>query len=115
MPNCYLPWQACSINELGNVKACCVHWKSMGTLARSGFESIWNGPRYRRLRRGVYTRPDSICHTCRMPRFDSDQSKSFSQLVPGFKEMLRDLRKVRRRRYKFTGILGGSIDPSQVD
>jgi MoaA/NifB/PqqE/SkfB family radical SAM enzyme len=113
MANCYLPWQACSINELGIVKPCCVYWRPMGSLAKSGFEAVWNGSKYRRLRSSVNTRPDGICHSCRLSRYDNDQNKSFSQLLPGKREIIRQLTTIRQRRYQFGGVFGGSADPCE--
>ena len=113
MPNCYLPWQACSINELGNVKPCCVYWRSMGNLVKSGFEAVWNGRRYRQLRSSVNTRPDNICHTCRLGRFDNDKSQALSQTLPGMREILREVTTIKHRRYKFEGIFGSTSDPRE--
>lgn len=102
MEKCYQPWQRCSINELGVVRACCVHWKAMGNLNRGSFRSIWNGRRYRRLRRTVNTRPDRICLSCRMPRFDSDQNVSALQLAAGVRDLIRGVLGYRGRKATFT-------------
>jgi hypothetical protein len=109
--NCYYPWQTCSINELGNVKPCCVYWRLMGTLKR-GFDAVWNGRAYRRLRASINTKPDHICYTCRQPRFDSDENKSAAQLMPGVREIVGNLLTIRRRKTTFSGILNPEYDPT---
>lgn len=110
MVNCYYPWQTCSINELGIVKPCCVYWRPMGTL-KKGFEAVWNSWRYRGLRASVNTKPDHICYTCRKPRFDSDENKSAAQLMPGVREIVRNLFTIRRQKVSFSGILNEEYDP----
>jgi MoaA/NifB/PqqE/SkfB family radical SAM enzyme len=116
MVNCYHPWQTCSINELGDVKPCCVYWKKMGSLRRGPFDSVWNGWRYRRLRSSVNVpRPNSICYSCRLPRFENEESTSFSQTtMPGVRDSLRRLLKARRRPpVRYSGVLYKEFDPSE--
>jgi MoaA/NifB/PqqE/SkfB family radical SAM enzyme len=114
LANCFLPWQACSINELGVVKPCCVYWKPMGSLRDRSFDAVWNGRRYRNLRASVNSRPDHICYTCRLPRFESEQNKSLSQLTPGLKEVIRQVTTIQLRDYKFEGVFGGSLAPEEA-
>jgi hypothetical protein len=111
MVNCYYPWQTCSINELGNVKPCCVYWRSMGNLKR-GFNAVWNGRGFRKLRGTTNSNPDGICYSCRKPRFDSEENKSASQLAPGMREIVRSLFTIRRRKLSFSGILNPEYDPA---
>jgi MoaA/NifB/PqqE/SkfB family radical SAM enzyme len=111
MVNCYYPWQTCSINELGNVKPCCVHWRSMGSLKTHSWDHVWNGRRYRRLRASVNTKSDPICRACRMPKFDSDQNQSANQLLPGLREVARNLLTIRREKVSFAGVLNEDFDP----
>ena len=86
----------------------------MGSLAKSSsFEAVWNGPKYRRLRASVNTRPDGICHSCRLSRYENDQNKSLSQLLPGKREIIRELTTIKQRRYQFEGVFGGSADPAE--
>src|SRR5262249_17317867 len=90
MVNCYHPWQTCSINELGDVKPCCVYWRSMGNMSRGGFASVWNGRKYRRLRRRVNAKSsDKICYACRLPRFDSEENSSANLLKPGVRQLVK--------------------------
>lgn len=112
MSKCYYPWQTCSINELGNVKPCCVHWHSMGSLERSSFDTIWNGARYRKLRASVNTKPDSICFNCRMPRFDSEQNISASQLASGLRELVQGAMTITRKRIDFSECDGYRFNPN---
>jgi MoaA/NifB/PqqE/SkfB family radical SAM enzyme len=90
MVNCYRPWQSCVVDELGNVRPSSVYWRTMGNLQTSSFTSIWNGAKYRRLRATVNTRPDRICHSCRMPQFDSEENRAAMQLAPSVKQLLKD-------------------------
>ena len=89
MLNCYHPWQTCSINELGDVKPCCVYSRTMGKLRRGGFESVWNGRKYRRLRTKVNApSTDGICYACRLPKFDSEENSSAALLKPSVRELM---------------------------
>src|SRR5262249_11525178 len=101
LSKCSLPWQACSINELGVVHPDAVYWRSAGDLTKSSFESIWNGRKYRALRRRVNRRPDQICTSCRMPSFDGDSNLSALQSRPGRREMLQAALNFRRTTYQF--------------
>lgn len=113
MVECFKPWQACSINELGNVKPCCVYWRSMGDLSTHGFDQVWNGAKYRRLRRSINTKPDAICHGCRMPLFDSEDGKVANELRPGYREILASVKEslLHRKKVAFGGVLDAHLDP----
>ena len=102
MPKCYLPWQVCSITELGIVTPDAVYWRPAGNLAKEKFAAIWNGRLYRKLRASVNRKPHSICYSCRMPKFDSDQNLSATQERPGFRELLHNLTTPRKRVIEFT-------------
>jgi MoaA/NifB/PqqE/SkfB family radical SAM enzyme len=102
VPKCYQPWQVCSINELGIVRPDGIYWRPAGDLAKRPFMAIWNGRLYRKLRASVNTRPDSICYSCRMPQFDSDQNLSAAQGRPGVREFLRNMTTRRKRPVAFT-------------
>ncbi|MCI0743380.1 MAG: radical SAM protein [Gemmataceae bacterium] len=113
MVNCFHPWQTCSINELGNVKPCCIYWRSMGSIANNNFASVWNGRRYRKLRRQV-NQPGSndICHSCRLPKFDSEQNTSFAQTLPGIRDIFRSLLTFRRKpKVIYDGVMSEQFDP----
>jgi MoaA/NifB/PqqE/SkfB family radical SAM enzyme len=101
MPKCHYPWQTCSINELGHVKPDAIYWRSAGDLNKASFSAIWNGPRYRRLRATVNRRPDPLCISCRMPKFDSDQNLSAMQSKPGLRELAREAMTIHRRHFEF--------------
>jgi MoaA/NifB/PqqE/SkfB family radical SAM enzyme len=102
MPKCYQPWQVCSITELGIVTPDAVYWRPAGSLAKEKFAAIWNGRLYRKLRASVNRKPHSICYSCRMPRFDSDQNMSAAQERPGLRELLHNLTTPRKRVIEFT-------------
>jgi len=60
---CPVPWWAVYIELDGTVKPCCVFRYSFGNLAEQSFREIWNGPKFRDLRRTVNT-PD-MPETCK--------------------------------------------------
>jgi radical SAM protein with 4Fe4S-binding SPASM domain len=109
---CYHPWQTCSINELGDVTPCCIYWRKMGSLKRESFESVWNSRRFRKLRCSINTpKPDPICYSCRLPKFDNDESTSFTQLMPSVRDVLGKLWKSRRRTITYAGVMSKEYDP----
>jgi hypothetical protein len=114
MLNCYRPWQMCVVNELGDVKPSHMYWRFVGNLRTSGFASIWNSWKYQRLRASVNTKPDRICHTCRMPLFDSEENAAAVQFVPSFKQLLRGSAKslLARPEIAFDGIMDPEFDPT---
>ena len=111
MVNCYRPWQTTAINELGHVNPCCVYWRPMGTL-KDGFEAVWNGRKYRTLRASTNTKPDSICHDCRMPGF-SDSGRAAAELKPSLKQLARQYvdASLHPPKIRFDGILDREFDP----
>jgi MoaA/NifB/PqqE/SkfB family radical SAM enzyme len=116
MVNCYRPWQSCVVDELGNVRPSSVYWKPMGNLREAGFASIWNGWKYRHLRGSVNTKPDRICHSCRMPQFDSEQNRAAVQLVPSVKQLLAGSAKslLAVPKVTFVGIMDKQFDPGMT-
>ena len=111
MVNCFRPWQTCAINELGSVKPCCVYWRQMGTLEH-GFEAVWNGRKYRQLRSSINTKPDSICHDCRMTAF-GDSGRVAAELKPSLKQVARQYldASLHPPRIQFEGVLDSDLDP----
>jgi len=68
---CYHPWTSVSIDERGRVRPCCVSSVVMGDLNKTSFERIWNGARYRRLRKTVNSsRPWTDCRACMLRGVD---------------------------------------------
>jgi radical SAM protein with 4Fe4S-binding SPASM domain len=62
---CYHPWESVSINESGDVMPCCATSAVMGNLEKSTFSAIWNGNKYKKLRRTVNSpRPLVFCRDC---------------------------------------------------
>lgn len=62
---CRMPWEAAYVLGNGDVLACCVPGLKMGNLHEQKMEEIWNGERYRELRRTVNSdqRP-APCRAC---------------------------------------------------
>ncbi len=114
LADCHLPWQACSINELGQVRPCCTYWRPMGSIERRSFASVWNGWRYRRLRRQVNSTSNELCTACRMPRFDNETGTAAWQSLPGLREVARGVvqRLTRRRAVRFDPQAPIRFDPS---
>jgi hypothetical protein len=48
---CSEPWSTINVNARGEVRTCCFNDQVMGTLGDASFDEIWNGHRYRTLRR----------------------------------------------------------------
>jgi MoaA/NifB/PqqE/SkfB family radical SAM enzyme len=113
--HCYRPWQVCVVNELGDVRPSDVYWRSMGNLHTNSFASIWNNWKYRRLRASVNTKPDSICRSCRLPQFDSEENRAAMQLVPSVKQLLRGSAKslLTRPNVTFVGVMDPEHDPTE--
>jgi len=114
LPNCYLPWQAVSINELGDVRPCCTYWRSVGSIAHGDFERVWNGRRYRALRSNINTKSNPICASCRQPRFDSESNMSSYQLAPSLKQLVKSQAErllAPRRKRRYAGQLEPLFDP----
>ncbi len=64
-PDCVHPWTSVSIDEKGLVHPCCVSDQVLGDLKTESFAEIWNGRRYRKLRRRVNSRnPQLYCRRC---------------------------------------------------
>jgi MoaA/NifB/PqqE/SkfB family radical SAM enzyme len=113
MVTCFRPWQACVVGELGDVRPCCVYWRAIGNLRKSGFESVWNGFNYRRLRASINTNPDSICFSCRVPKFDSEQNSAASVSAPTLRQLLAQTTSsvINRPRVAFNGVMDEDLDP----
>lgn len=62
---CTLPWKAAYLLGNGDVLACCVPGLRMGNVYEESMETIWNGPKYRELRRTVNSNtPPPSCLAC---------------------------------------------------
>jgi len=62
---CPLPWWSVFVDVDGTVKPCCVFYPPLGNLMEEPFRKIWNGPRFRELRRTVNTvNMPPICRHC---------------------------------------------------
>jgi MoaA/NifB/PqqE/SkfB family radical SAM enzyme len=113
MVNCYKPWQTCSINELGSVKACGIYWRPAGSLADHSFERVWNGRSYRTMRESINCRPDSICYDCRLSSYEVDSGRVAAELRPSAKQTILQLSRslMHKQSIKFEGLIDGVEDP----
>jgi len=76
---CFHPWRSFSINEMGDVMPCCATSAVMGNLRRSSFNDIWNGPKYRKLRKTVNSsNPLVFCRNCAFREIDIESSQPIS-------------------------------------
>ena len=100
---CSLPWQACTVDELGNVRPCCVYSRYMGNMdAKTSFESVWNSPKYMYLRSTINRASNQRCYSCRISNFDSDDSLAESQLKPSLRQLVESkIQNLGRRRVKY--------------
>jgi len=114
--NCYRPWQATVVGEIGDVRPCCVYWKPMGNLRHKGFEAVWNGRKYRQLRDSVNEHSDGICYSCRLPQFDSEQNRAASQLSSSLRELVKQgaERLWTKPQVHYAGVLDDQLDPGGV-
>jgi len=65
---CPLPWWNTIIETDGLVKPCCAILEPFGNLMEQSFQEIWNGPKYRQLRRTVNTpNMPEACRRCFLP------------------------------------------------
>ncbi|GEM_PF-4782051 len=64
---CYLPWRETQIFVNGVVTQCCVGGTDLGNLNDASFRQIWNGERYRSIRRTIHSgHPPEPCSRCTM-------------------------------------------------
>lgn len=62
---CYHPWRSVSINEKGDVMPCCATSAVLGNMGSSSFSEIWNGRKFKKLRKTVNSSsPLSFCRSC---------------------------------------------------
>jgi MoaA/NifB/PqqE/SkfB family radical SAM enzyme len=62
---CTQPWKGAYLLGNGDVLACCVPGLRMGNVYEESMEAIWNGPKYRELRRTVNSNaPPPSCMAC---------------------------------------------------
>lgn len=62
---CHFPFHAAAIGEDGKVSPCCGSSSIMGDLRKNDFIDIWNGPKYKRLRKTINTElAPGYCRDC---------------------------------------------------
>jgi len=70
IPQCPIPWWSTLIETNGTVRACCLfpQHEILGNVLEQPFRAIWNGAKYRELRRTVNTAEmPEACRYCIMP------------------------------------------------
>ena len=85
----------------------------MGNIREGGFNSVWNGRKYRSLRGSVNKKSDSICYSCRLPQFDSEDNRAAMQNAPSFKELLKISTQwlVNKPKGSFGGVMDKEFNP----
>ncbi len=85
---CLFPWFSTYVSVEGDLRPCCLFVvgkeANMGNVFRDGFDSVWNGEKYRDLRKamGYGSSPFKRCETCVPPTY-SDILK-LRKVLPGF-------------------------------
>ena len=74
---CEFPWKSAHIKVNGDVYPCCFLSKSMGNLLESGFEGVWNGPSYKRLRQSVAQGTYEVCKGAHCKFVTNDPEPAF--------------------------------------
>jgi len=72
---CVLPWTQVYIDPNGDVRLCCNAWDAegvMGNLVRDGFKAVWNGERYRGVRRAIAAGSPSYARCWHCPALGLD-------------------------------------------
>ena len=65
LKDCFLPWKMAVVTAGGDVIPCCAMFDSMGSLRTQSFKEIWNGERFRELRRRLIAgTPPAACIAC---------------------------------------------------
>lgn len=69
MQKCDFPWNSTYFSAEGNVFPCCGTGRyPLGNIREQSWEKIWNGPRYRNLRRTIHSwNPTDSCRHCGLP------------------------------------------------
>ena len=85
---CLLPWLQCFVSVKGEVSPCCATYTNesftAGNVFEQDFQSIWNGPKMRMIRRQFRQKhnPFAVCRDC-LPRSIPVLLK-MSAMLPGF-------------------------------
>jgi len=62
--SCQDPWEFFYVENQGSVLPCCFAGEHIGYLNKQGFEEIWNGSGYTRLRQGLINGHHTWCKDC---------------------------------------------------
>lgn len=65
---CIVPWSRSYFAQDGKVLPCCMYGHEMGDMNAQTFPEIWNGQKYKSLRRTIHSwNPTRICRYCGFP------------------------------------------------
>lgn len=96
---CIMPWTSSYISANGDVVPCCYLVKDsqtlpkdsrpiMGNIEKQGWQEIWNGDKYREMRRSIKRgeRPYPACKTCYPPslKWTVLNIRNIAKVLPGF-------------------------------
>lgn len=64
-PLCMEPFRSVYINHYGGISPCCfLPYIEMGNLEEFDLLTIWNGDKYKTLRKSLFTHPTDLCEKC---------------------------------------------------
>lgn len=93
--NCLSPWQFCQIDTDGSIRFCYHSWRQRVGFFSDGFESVWRGSHYQRIRATVNSRDPYFpyCNYCDV-RCGFDQESAHNQklhadsyVIPGLEDL----------------------------
>ena len=86
-------------------------------MAHGDFDSVWNGRKYRELRRSINTKPDSICYDCRLPSFEAENGRVAAELRPSVKQLVVQFGRslTTSQKVQFGDVLDAQYDPRRSD
>jgi MoaA/NifB/PqqE/SkfB family radical SAM enzyme len=73
---CTQPWSVIYMSWNGDIRTCCFNDYALGNIDRNTIDEIWNGPRYRAMRKSVAE--GKILEVCR----DCVNGKSNYSVIP---------------------------------
>lgn len=85
--SCLLPWESTLISANGDVYPCCQMHLKMGNLNNQEWDEIWNGERYKHIRRTIHSwNPSMMCRYCHVPcGINGGNEKQYEMFFAKFK------------------------------
>jgi radical SAM protein with 4Fe4S-binding SPASM domain len=79
---CLYPWHKVYFASDGTVFPCCLTAEKVGDINSQKWEEIWNGPRYRNVRRTIHSwNPTDVCRHCPLPEgINGGDERRYSKL-----------------------------------